>query len=49
VTTILCTVLTIYTLAKSQRIAEFLDTLTNERLPLHAKGKALLDIWGRKK
>jgi len=49
VTTILCTVLTIYTLAKSQRIAEFLDTLTNERLPLHAKASALLQIWGRKK
>ncbi len=48
-TTILCTVLTIYTVAKSQRIAEFLDALTNERLPLRAKASALLQIWGRKK
>lgn len=38
-------VLTFYTLAKSQRIAGFLDALTNERLPLRRKGSALLDIW----
>lgn len=37
--------LTIYTLAKSQRIAGFLDALTNERLPLRTKADALLDIW----
>lgn len=43
------TALTIYTLAKSQRIAEFLDALTNERLPLQAKGTALLGIWRRKR
>jgi hypothetical protein len=40
--------LTLYTLAKSQRIAEFLDALTNERLPLRAKGMALLRIWRRR-
>lgn len=40
--------LTLYTLAKSQRIAEFLDSLTNERLPLRAKTGALLDIWRKK-
>ena len=41
--------LTIYTVAKSQRIAEFLDALTNERLSRHAKFMALLDIWREKK
>jgi hypothetical protein len=40
--------LTIYTVAKSQRIAEFLDALTNERLSRHAKFMALLDIWRKK-
>jgi hypothetical protein len=40
--------LTLYTVAKSQRIAEFLDALTNERLPLQMKASALLDIWRRK-
>ena len=38
-------VLTFYTLAKSQRIASFLDALTNERYSLGRKTKALLDIW----
>ena len=40
--------LTLYTVAKSQRIAEFLDALTNERLPLRTKLHALLDIWRKK-
>jgi hypothetical protein len=42
-------VLTLYTLAKSQRIAGFLDALTNERLPLRTKVGALLDIWRKKR
>jgi hypothetical protein len=42
-------VLTLYTLAKSQRIAGFLDALTNERLPLRMKVGALLDIWRKKR
>jgi hypothetical protein len=41
-------VLTLYTLAKSQRIADFLDALTNERLPLQTKVGALFDIWRKK-
>lgn len=41
--------LTLYTLAKSQRIAGFLDALTNERLPLQTKVEALLDIWRKKR
>ena len=45
VTAIFFAVLTLYTLAKSQRIAFFLDALTNERLPLRTKVGSLLDIW----
>ena len=41
--------LTLYTLAKSQRIAAFLDALTNERLPLQTKVGALFDIWRKKR
>jgi len=41
--------LTLYTLAKSQRIAGFLDALTNERLPLRTKVEALLEIWRQKR
>jgi hypothetical protein len=41
--------LTLYTLAKSQRIAVFLDALTNERLKPQAKLDALLGIWTKKK
>jgi len=41
--------LTIYTVAKSQRIAEFLDALTNERLSRRTKAIALLDIWRKKR
>ena len=40
--------LTLYTVAKSQRIAAFLDALTNERLSLRTKVGALLDIWRKK-
>jgi hypothetical protein len=49
VTTAAFAALTIYTVARSQRIAEFLDALTNERLPLRAKTMALLDIWRKKR
>ena len=49
VTAVAFAVLTLYTVAKSQRIAEFLDALTNERLSLRAKGVALLGIWRRKR
>ena len=41
--------LTIYTVAKSQRIAEFLDAVTNERLSARTKAMALLDIWRKKR
>lgn len=45
VTATFFSLLTLYTLAKSQRIASFLDALTNERLPLRTKAAALLDVW----
>lgn len=45
VTAVFFVLLTLYTLAKSQRIASFLDALTNERLPLRNKVAALLDVW----
>lgn len=38
-------ILTFYTLSKSQRIAGFLDALTNERYPVRKKVGALFDIW----
>ncbi|MEZ5765082.1 MAG: hypothetical protein R3D69_19265 [Xanthobacteraceae bacterium] len=49
VTTALFTAITVYTLAKSQRLANFLDAVTNERMSLRAKSAALLDIWRRKR
>lgn len=48
-TTAFFTAITIYTLIKSQRLANFLDIITNERMPLQAKSTALLDIWRRKR
>lgn len=48
-TTALFTAITVYTLAKSQRLANFLDAVTNERMSLRAKSAALLDIWRRKR
>ncbi len=48
-TTTCFTAITVYTLVKSQRLANFLDAVTNERLPLRAKSAALFDIWRRKR
>lgn len=39
------TVLTFYTIIKSKRLADFLDALSDERMPLKAKAGALLDVW----
>jgi hypothetical protein len=38
-------VLTLYTVAKSKALADFLDVLSNERLPWLAKGAALVKVW----
>lgn len=48
-TTAAFTAVTLYTLIKSQRLANFLDAITNERLPFRAKCASLLDIWRRKR
>ena len=38
---------TFYSVVKSKRLSEFLDALSDERLPLKAKGVALLNVWRR--
>ena len=42
---ILTTVLTFYTMAKSKRLSDFLDAVTDERLTVWKKTKALLAVW----
>lgn len=39
------TALTVYTLAKSQRMANFMEAVTNERLALSHKTRTLFHIW----
>ena len=39
------TVLTFYTIVKSKRLSDFLEALSDERLPAAAKFKSLLDVW----
>ena len=39
------TVLTFYTIVKSKRLSDFLEALSDERLPAAAKFKTLLDVW----
>ena len=39
------TVLTFYTIVKSKRLSDFLEALSDERLPAAAKLKSLLDVW----
>ncbi len=41
--------LTLYTIIKSKRLSEFLDTLSNERLPGRDKLNALRRVWKKKK
>ena len=36
---------TFYSIVKSKRLSEFLDALSDERLPFKAKGLALLNVW----
>jgi hypothetical protein len=40
-------VLTFYTVAKSKRLADFLDAVSDERLSTWAKAKALAAVWRR--
>jgi hypothetical protein len=39
------TALTLYTITKSKRMSDFLDALSDERLPAKAKLAALLEVW----
>jgi hypothetical protein len=39
------TVLTFYTIVKSKRLSDFLEALSDERLPARAKLQSLLDVW----
>ncbi len=41
------TTLTVYTMAKSKRLSDFLDALSDERLSAWNKTKALLAVWRR--
>jgi hypothetical protein len=42
---IVTTVLTVYTMSKSKRLSDFLDALSDERLSVWAKAKALVAVW----
>jgi hypothetical protein len=37
--------LTVYTMVKSKRLSDFIDALSDERLPVRAKLGAFLRIW----
>ena len=39
------TFLTFYTIVKSKRLSDFLEALSDERLPTSAKFKSLVDVW----
>jgi hypothetical protein len=41
------TVVTFYTIVKSKRLSDFLEALSDERLPAAAKFKTLADVWKR--
>jgi cell division protein FtsW (lipid II flippase) len=41
------TALTFYTIAKSKRLSDFLDALSDERLSVWEKVKALAAVWRR--
>jgi hypothetical protein len=41
--------LTFYTVAKSKRLSDFLDTLSDEQLPSRAKWRALLEVWRQRR
>jgi len=42
---VITTALTIYTMSKSKRLSDFLDSLSDERLSLWSKLKALAAVW----
>jgi hypothetical protein len=42
---VITTALTVYTMAKSKRLSDFLDALSDERLSIWTKVKALASVW----
>jgi len=46
--TIAVIVLLFYTLAKSKKLADFLDSVSDERLPQRAKWASLFDVWRKR-
>ncbi len=44
---VVTTVLTFYTMGKSKRLSDFLDALSDERLSVWMKCKALIAVWSR--
>lgn len=49
VTFVITTVLTFYTMGKSKGLSDFLDALSNEKLSVWAKTRALAAVWRRSK
>jgi len=49
ITFVVTTVLTVYTMAKSKRLSDFLDALSEERLSPWTKLKAFVAVWGRER
>ena len=47
ITFVLTTVLTFYTMSKSKGLSDFLDALSDERLSVWSKTKALMAVWMR--
>ena len=47
VTFVLTTVMTVYTMAKSRRLSDLLDAISNERMSNWSKLKALFAVWGK--
>jgi CorA-like Mg2+ transporter protein len=43
---VLTTALTVYTMAKSKRLSDFLDVLSEERVGIWTKARAFVAIWG---
>jgi CorA-like Mg2+ transporter protein len=39
------TILTLYTIVKSKRLSDFLEALSDERMPAAGKFKSLVDVW----
>ena len=37
--------MTFYTIVKSKRLSDFLEAISDERLPTSSKFRTLLDVW----